>query len=98
MSDFSRFTTPKGQLLLNIKPPSVPKQQNNQPRVGTPTSNLPLSESKYVPYTAGSSSGHRGQIYSGQPVQNGQTMLNSPYQQTGVYQGANNGQIYVQRP
>lgn len=46
MSDFSRFTTPKGQLLLNIKPPSVQKQTNNQQeRVGTPTptSNIILS-------------------------------------------------------
>ena len=51
MSDYSRFTTTKGQLLLNIKPPSASMTPRSYQQQANNTSSIPLSDSKYIPYS-----------------------------------------------
>lgn len=47
MTEYSRHTTTKGQMLLNIKPPSV----DRSPPKPTNFNGNPQINSKYVPYT-----------------------------------------------
>lgn len=49
MSEYNRYTTQKGQLLLNIKPPSKANQSNTTPQ--SPPINVYPNNSRNIPYT-----------------------------------------------
>lgn len=73
MSEYSRHTTTKGQLLLNIKPPSIsrtPQPQPQQQLSAIPPQNNTRVNTMYGQYNVGGGVGYKndGQGYGGQNV------------------------------